>query len=377
MLFAISLFLLLCSILPLHVFAEIRRNPIKFVEERHVQVQRRNRLHQYDFLGTPASRDSQLNIIAYFSPSPAANPIPITEQSQVATSFAPQFTVCVLPPVAFVRINETAGLNGTVVDGNNIEEPPKPSFVALTSDANETCSTYFKPSATRICATILTGLATRVTVTDCDQEVTFSSQWGFELETPAPITSSLTNSSTTTISPSPTIQTLMTYFRAPWQSLTAGYVPKDIEATVCQMRQDGSHDECIEVRELWSVVPVIMTSTVTSKVDFTTVVSGPAKVRVETIEMDVTRDISEISLSTTLVLEYDFESERTESEISPTSTMMPKPATLSTEMSITTVTSENGAENEAEIRMSGDDVRTSTITRTRTATLTVENASSR
>lgn len=371
--------LLLSCFLPFaYVVAELRQGTIEFVEERRIQIQRRNKLDPNEFLGVADSQNKERDVIAYFTPSPAADPTPITEQNQIATSFAPQFTVCILPPVAFVPLNETTGLNGTAVDDDEAEESPQSTvFVASIPDANETCSTFFRPSSTTICATILTGLATRVTVTDCEQEVTFSSQWGFELETPAPVTSDLTNRSTTTLFASPTIQTLLTYYRASWQSLTAGYVPKNVEASVCRMDDDGSHGECVEVRELWSVVPVIMTSTITSEVDFTTVVTGPAKVWVETVEMDVTRKVSEISLSTTLTLEYEFESERTESEVSRASTISSEAMPLATEMFMTTVTTGDELEGEDDITSSDDATTTSTITRTQTATLTVENASSR
>ena len=373
-----KLLLLLCLYAFSHVIAEVRQNSIEFVEERRIQVQRRNILDPNNFLGIADPQEKQRDVIAYFTPSPAADPMPITEQNQVATSFAPQFTVCILPPVAFVPLNQTTGLNGTAVDSDETEESPEPTiFVASIPVANETCSTFFRPSSTTICATILTGLATRVTVTDCEQEVTFSSQLGFELETPAPVTADRANRSTTTLLASPTVQTFVTYYRAPWQSLTAGHVPKDVEATVCRMNDDGSHDECVEVRELWSVVPVIMTSTITSEVDFTTVVAGPAKVRVETIEMDVTRKVSEISLSTILTLEYEFESERTESEVSPASKVASESMPVATDMSMTTVTTKDELESEDEIMSSRDETRTSTITRTHTATLTVESASSR
>lgn len=373
-----KLLLLSCFFAFAYVTAELRQETIEFVEERQIYIQRRNRLDPNEFLGVADPQNKERDVIAYFTPSPAADPTPITEQNQIATSFAPQFTVCILPPVAFVPLNDTTGLNGTAVGNDEAEESPESTvFVASIPDADETCSTFFRPSSTTICATILTGLATRVTVTDCDQEVTFSSQWGFELETPAPMTSDLANRSTTTLFASPTIQTLMTYYRAPWQSLTAGYVPKNVEASVCRMDDDGSHGECVEVRELWSVVPVIMTSTITSEVDFTTVVTGPAKVWVETVEMDVTRKVSEISLSTTLTLEYEFESERTESEVSRASTISSEAMPLATEMFMTTVTTRDELEGEDEITSSGDETTTSTITRTQTATLTVENASSR
>lgn len=54
-------------------------------------------------------------------------------------------------------------------------------------DGTGSCSTQYPPLETTICATTLTGIASKVTITDCDQEVTFSTECGFTVETPTPL----------------------------------------------------------------------------------------------------------------------------------------------------------------------------------------------
>ena len=357
--------------------AKPRRQAIQFIEERHVKIERRNRFSPYAFQQSEASVASQKDeILAFFSPSPAADPIPITEQSQVVTSFAPQFTVCVLPPVLFVPMNETEGQNSTSPSNGTAANDTEPSFVASIPDGGGRCSTAFRPVPTTVCATILTGLATRVTITDCEQEVTFSSRLGFSMETPAPTVSTIWNNSTSAIAPSPRIQTLMTYYRAPWQYLTAGYAPRDVEAVACRMNDDGTHDECVEARELWTVVPVTKTGTITVNVDFSTTVTGPARIWVETLEMDVTKKMTDISLSTTMLLEYEFESDETGKEDIPAQTTAPQMAET-TEM--TALATEDDFDSDEEYNASDTEDRiTSTITRTRTrtATFTIDDATS-
>ena len=54
-----------------------------------------------------------------------------------------------------------------------------------------------------------------------------------------------------------------------------------------------------------------MTSTSTSQVDLTTTVSGPGLFMVETIHMNITTSYTTVSLSTTMMLETEIETETT------------------------------------------------------------------
>lgn len=122
---------------------------------------------------------SAADVLTYITPSPGAKPIAVTEQSQYVTSFEPQYTLCELPPLAFFSAS-----------------PVRPSTVASTApyrnysisipEGNGTCTTVYKPTHTMVCATTLTGLFDKWTVTQCDQELTFSTQYGYVLVTPTP-----------------------------------------------------------------------------------------------------------------------------------------------------------------------------------------------
>ncbi|KAH8727019.1 hypothetical protein GQ44DRAFT_145564 [Phaeosphaeriaceae sp. PMI808] len=118
------------------------------------------------------------------------------------------------------------------------------------------CEAVYTPAATIVCATTPTELASKVTVINCDQEVTFSTERGFTLENPTPVTS---NSSL--ITPAPTVKRMFTYWLAPWQSLTAGETPSDVDVKVCTVLDDGNL-ECIRYQDVWEIVVVTRTLTI-------------------------------------------------------------------------------------------------------------------
>jgi hypothetical protein len=236
-------------------------------------------------------------------PSPDAAPIEVTSQSQVLTSFVPQMTWCVAAPLAVLPLTTAPYLNGST------------AFTTFIS-GTDSCETVYAPVVTTICATTLTGLASKVTITACNQEVTFSSECGFELETPTPITSNAS-----LITPAPTIKRSFTYWLAPWQSLTVGETPSDVDVKICTELDDGNLD-CSRYQEVWEVVMVTKTVTITRPISFTATVSGPGTLIVATMHSVLT-DITEvISLSTTLLLETEIETEVTSTEKkSPESTL--------------------------------------------------------
>lgn len=166
------------------------------------------------------------------------------------------------------------------------------------------CETAFTPTETTVCATTLTGIASKITVTDCDQEITFSSECGFTLETPTPtVTSGLS-----VITPAPTVKRMKTFWVAPWQSLTAGNTPSDVDIKICTILDDDTM-ECIRYREVWEVVVVTQTVTTQRDVQLTTTVTGPGTLIVETMEVYVTDTVETVDLSTTMLLETEVEVE--------------------------------------------------------------------
>jgi hypothetical protein len=236
---------------------------------------------------------STRNIYSIVFPSPDAAPIEVTAQSQVLTSYIPQMTWCVAAPLAVVPISTAPYPNASTV------------FTTMISGTDNSCETVYAPMVTTVCATTLTGLASKVTITACNQQVTFSSECGFALETPTPITS---NASLITLAP--TVRTSFTYWLAPWQSLTAGETPSDVDVKICTPLDDGNL-ECSRYQEVWEVVMVTKTITTTRPIGFTATISGPGTLIVATLHTVVTDTTETISLSTTLLLETEIETEVT------------------------------------------------------------------
>ena len=240
-------------------------------------------------------------ILGVVFPSPKATPIKITTQSQVITSFIPELTWCVGPPIGLIPVTSSLG-------------PPylNHSIKYLTTIAGTGyCETVYRPTTTTVCATTLTGLASKVAITDCDQQVTFSSECGFTLETP-----SATRSNYSLITPAPTIQSMMTYWMAPWQSLTRGEAPSDVDIKICKVL-DNSDMECIRYQEVWQIVVVTQTITTSRQVNLATIISGPGTLIVETMQVLITDTIETVDLSTVLLLQTEIETETTKKEKKP------------------------------------------------------------
>jgi hypothetical protein len=229
-------------------------------------------------------------------PSPNASPIEITAQSQIVTSYVPEMTWCVGPPIALIALTGAPYLNATTTN-----------YTTVIGETGS-CETMYAPIATTVCATTLTGLGSKVPITDCDQEVTFSTECGFTLEMPTPITTGAS-----IITPAPSVKRLFTYWLAPWQSLTAGDTPSDVDVKICTVLDEGDF-ECIRYQEVWEVIVVTKTFTTTRSIGLTATVSGPGTLIIETLQQIITDTIETIDLSTTLLLETEIETESTSTE---------------------------------------------------------------
>ncbi|KAF2235365.1 hypothetical protein EV356DRAFT_124781 [Viridothelium virens] len=281
---------------------------------------------------------SASNVLATFTPSPSASPIQITQQSQVVTTFVPQFTLCELPPIAFFPVSVTnSGSIGpqllNLSTGYSVSIPP----------GNGTCSTFLSPTQTTVCATTLTGLATTYPVTDCAQQITFSSQLGYTLVTPTatPTNGSIAAgnySNSSLITPASSIQTLTTYYLAPWQELTsAGTPPADVDVKICSAAL-GDTNECLSEHETWVTQLTTIASTITSSINFTATLPGPSQLIVETIVANITDTLTTLTMATNMVLDVNLITEtlstsRVSSEVS---TEVPS-TVLSTDTSTITV----------------------------------------
>ncbi|KAF4632498.1 hypothetical protein G7Y89_g5621 [Cudoniella acicularis] len=137
-----------------------------------------------------------------------------------------------------------------------------------TIESNTTsCSTAFT-TITTTCSIVLEGLFTAITVSDCDQIITFSSQNDYSITTttgnPTP-TPALKNRDASIQSPSPTtyIQDIVSYYLAPWQSLAAQALPPNITVLIC--KNDNTDTQmCETIHEVWVVVASELAVTQTS-----------------------------------------------------------------------------------------------------------------
>ncbi|KAE8835203.1 hypothetical protein HRS9122_07473 [Pyrenophora teres f. teres] len=245
---------------------------------------------------------STVPIYSTLYPSPNAAPVEITAQSQVVTSYIPQMTWCVGPPIELIPMTGPPYLNGTTEYS---------TIIAGTGS----CETMYSPLETTVCATTLTGLGSKIPVTACDQEITFSTECGFTVEKATPITTS-----GSLITPAPSVKRVQTFWLAPWQSFTAGEPPSDVEVKICTDLDDGRM-ECIRYQEVWEVVVVTSTRTTEHTVQISTTVSGPGTLIVATATGIYTDTIESIDLSTVLLLETEIETESISSGRKPTATV--------------------------------------------------------
>lgn len=323
-------------------------------------------------------------ILTFVTPSPGATPVAITTQSQIVTSYVAQFTLCDLPPVAQV----------VVTSGNYSITTPSTSYTPSIGTGTGTCTTIYSPTITMVCATVLSGLASRHTVSSCNQDITFSSQFGFVLVTPTASSSLVVTASsgnatsivtdipdvsisvpsavsaltglsdsslntstisftiptssgnllslvdtiptlissvsdlalstttpsaslidlirrdTITAAPVPTIQTLTTYYVAPWQQLTAAGAPSDVDQKVCTTLDDGTV-ECVVEYYIWQTSLATITTLITTSINLTTTIHGPSQFVVETLTANLTGVMTTYSLNTAMFLEYATEIETT------------------------------------------------------------------
>lgn len=151
--------------------------------------------------------------------------------------------------------------------GPEIPAPtPSPTYNVCIFDGNSRTSylTNYETQTTSSCSTVLDGFFTQVSITDCSQSVTFSTQSSFLLNsTTLPATGFFGSPATSTY-----VQSVVAYSIAPWQSVAAGDM-SHITVVSCTF---GSNDieTCTSVQETLEVhvdyVPVVSTATLSTTV---------------------------------------------------------------------------------------------------------------
>ncbi|OMP88927.1 hypothetical protein BK809_0005648 [Diplodia seriata] len=238
-------------------------------------------------------------VFSYYYPSPSALPTPITQQSQVETTYIPRITTCKGPPVALDILEQSTF-------------PFLNSTSTIFGKGPITCDTLYYTETTTICATTLPGIASKVTISRCTQDVTFSSEFDATMVTSRSIVTG-PDGSYSTITAAPSVQLRTTYYMAPWQSLTAntGVLPADVDVKVCHPRPgNDTMEDCIHMEESWAVLPVTLTSTFTSSVDIlATLTEGPGEYVVGTVHGQFVGNTTTVSLSTEMILNHVYEAE--------------------------------------------------------------------
>lgn len=195
-----------------------------------VPVAQRGIFRREEFITTLSPTFATLYEVA---PSPGAWPIPITEQSQLITSYVPVTTICPLAPAySPTMIVPSAATNDTLanITARNtaaaITTYPSSLLTMLRNRDTTSCSTSYSSTVTPICHTNLSPLgAPPIPITACSQYVGFSSEYGYTL---------VPSSGTGLYSAQNPIQTMTTSNLAPWEALSAGVVPSGtVERVVC------------------------------------------------------------------------------------------------------------------------------------------------
>lgn len=331
--------------------------PHKIQQHRHEAVKVGKRQPASPVAGSPpgviASTTASSTILTYITPSPSASPVAVTKQSQIVTSFVPQFTLCELPPIEFFSISPPS------VSATYTTAPYKNYSISI-PPGNGTCTTIYSPTVTMVCATTITALVDRYTVSECAQDITFSTEYSYVLVTPtvSPLSNSSTASSSSsakgsisssskaprsskdslsldstsieisvpsstvatsnlhrrqisstpsTITPGPSIVTLTTYYIAPWAELTAGTAPTDVDLKVCRTFATNDSTECVREYQVWSTSLVTLTTTSVTSINISTTIHGTSQIMVETFVANVTEDLTTFSMSTTMDLEFQTE----------------------------------------------------------------------
>lgn len=266
------------------------------------------------------SASATSGVLTVITPSPGASPVQVTKQSQLVTTYVPQYTLCKLPPIDFYPMVPQPSAMPTTAPYKNysISIPP----------GNSSCTTMYLQAETMVCATTLSDLTATYMITQCPQDITFSTRFGYTLATPtgSSDTAAATGTglyplgnATAMITPAPTIQTLTTYYLAPWQELTSAGPPADVDLKICSALANGT-EQCVRQYEVWQTSLVTSVGTTYSAYNFTTSIGGPSQFIVETFVANVTELMATISMSTTMALEYSTEIETTSTSTRSVST---------------------------------------------------------
>lgn len=208
---------------------------------------------------------STITALTFFTPSPGAELLPITSQSQIVTTYLPVMTICPLTvtqsasdlPLSTwapnVTSRGTAASNIPVSSGvslyrrqvvDDINAPYANSSIPTSTLSS--CSVFYTPTTTSICHTTLSPLASPVIpITDCYQRITFSTDHGYTLASSAgPHYGNFSTSAAASV------ETLTSFYVAPWQYVYSGVPADAVDVVVCST--SAGTGVCTTTAEDWA-----------------------------------------------------------------------------------------------------------------------------
>ena len=213
----------------------------------------------------PGVGTSTITALTFFTPSPGADPVPITSQSQLVTSYIPVMTICPLTitqtapalPLPTLTLNATS--RGTAASGvpassgaslyrRQAAEDSEAPYAnnSIPTSTLSSCSIFYSPTPTSICHTTLSPLASPVIpITDCYQRVTFSTDHGYTL-----ISSAGPRYGNISTSTAVSVEALTSYYVAPWQYLYTGIPADAVDVVVCST--SAGVGSCTTTAEDWA-----------------------------------------------------------------------------------------------------------------------------
>ncbi|KAE9372415.1 hypothetical protein N431DRAFT_408637 [Stipitochalara longipes BDJ] len=184
------------------------------------------------------------------------------------------------------------------------------------------CSDVFETIVTTTCSTVLTYAFTQATISDCSQNITFSTQSSYSL---------VTTTVSPTVTPAPWnqlpavttyVQSIVSFYIASWQALAAN-APSNVTVLICEYDLSGE-STCTTIQEIWVVSTVYIPVVTTGTLIISTTLASPAVLLLGPLE-SITATAGLLYISTEIVY-----SSMTPCATTSTSTILPTSTSVET-----------------------------------------------
>ncbi|KAG9230871.1 hypothetical protein BJ875DRAFT_471044 [Amylocarpus encephaloides] len=209
------------------------------------------------------------------------------------------------------------------------------------TDLASCVSAFDSGPSTSSCSTILTGIFTRVTISDCSQSVPFSTKATYSLAKPTSFASvkpasalRLRQVPDTPLAKGNYVQQIISYYISPWQSIVEND-PRNI--TVLTYKSDeGGKQTCETTSEVWVLHTTYVPVTVASTISLSTSFAQPAILVIDpaltiTLPAGKCRLLTELPYANSIGREeYAIQNELSETDTTITTTITRRSTTTTT-----------------------------------------------